>query len=1188
MSNFENYYKSVLQHSTGFKLILGGTGLGKTHGILETVKNNSSSKMRFFYIANRLQLLEEMSTDLNKREIGHCFQKSDDDILKGIMEVDFTFLIDHPIIRKYEDRPSLKYKQNHREILSFFRLSHTLSKTRNSNHDTSYILDQISFCNANILNYFKEIISYAHKVKKNGKPEGKFNPNDYDKIIALEGVKRLFPYIEFINNPKEKRVFLVSLQKAFYGFFNGEQTINLYKLENSKVRKEQNVIFLDEFDFLESELLNQICKDSIIEKPFGFIELFYNRLTKNKFTFDKFLSKHQVLKDELNMVIKGIGELNERYNIDFPRINQFACVDESLLGTSIFQTRFSITNKAIYLDSNKRDNTFHLQLASDDNKANSYALLNTVNQSMSAIIRIFKSLETEDPSLYNEIIEHCFGTSDLYKKELRDVRQIPARRRAVGTNYGKLYINGFGLYEVAKLNYISDEEEAELKYYSLLSTPEGILLKLAKHNLVFGLSATAELDRLVKCFDLAWLKDELNEKQIRYYESTEADLKIITEANLEKSNVRQNKVKVEIANITPNQLLENIFESFAVSHPSILGQGITKVYREKRVKHFFSTLDWIAVNERTSNTNLLFFTSTKEIYDLISKESNPENNLFEANKIEGSLQKSWKINYKDNVYNLLFLDASEGKALVKFEENRIEYNKLFKSEIPFLLITTYSTASNGVNLHYDDGNEKMDFANIHLLDTPFYFFNPIDANDFERTKNEKIKANIYYLSKLEKRKVISQGQFKKHLNDIRNISYFNSDYIISADGRTSLIATYIQALGRIERVWSKMDNQVVRLEIEVYNRLEEFCTVDDGYYKQYKKMYNKNLPYFSFNVNEVFCQIALQKIEVREHSISEIQEESLFEKNMRCKESIAKLLDKISMLREGKLSKERSLEIRSEWKRLREMALKHNYAEQEDLPLLMKYNSLFKTDYFDSHQKAIWIESSSLKIVPISVNPDSRFTPWYVDNIYSKVRQYDLLITYFEHHEYELAFGSNGKFFTPYFYQAILSGAIGEEVVVAVFRKENILLVDEEIPDSLFEVVDKMVHGHHWFIDAKNYSEATISNFHLDESDPLYHPKLNESEFKKSAKRKITMIQNQFPTSNDCKLIYINAFGAEDRPVSYLDQDMNSVGIDFNKASVIIIQGILKKDETGGRNSNYTKAFSTFISEIKKSYQNEN
>ena len=57
MSFYKNYYQNTFLHQQGFKLVLGGTGLGKTSGLLEVIKQNTEENKRFFYIANRLQLL---------------------------------------------------------------------------------------------------------------------------------------------------------------------------------------------------------------------------------------------------------------------------------------------------------------------------------------------------------------------------------------------------------------------------------------------------------------------------------------------------------------------------------------------------------------------------------------------------------------------------------------------------------------------------------------------------------------------------------------------------------------------------------------------------------------------------------------------------------------------------------------------------------------------------------------------------------------------------------------------------------------------------------------------------------------------------------------------------------------------------------------------------------------------------
>jgi type II secretory ATPase GspE/PulE/Tfp pilus assembly ATPase PilB-like protein len=57
MSHFLNYYQDTINtNSTGLKLVLGGTGLGKTSSIKTVLKESANEGKKFIYIANRIQL----------------------------------------------------------------------------------------------------------------------------------------------------------------------------------------------------------------------------------------------------------------------------------------------------------------------------------------------------------------------------------------------------------------------------------------------------------------------------------------------------------------------------------------------------------------------------------------------------------------------------------------------------------------------------------------------------------------------------------------------------------------------------------------------------------------------------------------------------------------------------------------------------------------------------------------------------------------------------------------------------------------------------------------------------------------------------------------------------------------------------------------------------------------------------
>ena len=79
-----------------------------------------------------------------------------------------------------------------------------------------------------------------------------------------------------------------------------------------------------------------------------------------------------------------------------------------------------------------------------------------------------------------------------------------------------------------------------------------------------------------------------------------------------------------------------------------------------------------------------------------------------------------------------------------------------------------------------------------------------------------------------------------------------------------------------------------------------------------------------------------------------------------------------------------------------------------------------------------------------------------MDMIYNTIKENQVIRDYFLEHSYKLTFSPNGQqFFTPYCYQAILAGAIGEEAIAALLRDEEINL--ENVPDEIYEVADQKI-----------------------------------------------------------------------------------------------------------------------------------
>lgn len=69
MPDYVDYYDRTIQnHSAGFKLVGGGTGLGKTSAIRKLITLPAYQDRKFIYCANRKQLLEEMAQELKSTQ----------------------------------------------------------------------------------------------------------------------------------------------------------------------------------------------------------------------------------------------------------------------------------------------------------------------------------------------------------------------------------------------------------------------------------------------------------------------------------------------------------------------------------------------------------------------------------------------------------------------------------------------------------------------------------------------------------------------------------------------------------------------------------------------------------------------------------------------------------------------------------------------------------------------------------------------------------------------------------------------------------------------------------------------------------------------------------------------------------------------------------------------------------------
>ena len=1163
-SYFDYYDRVIKEYSNGLKLVLGGTGLGKTSNIVEVIQNSDTNGRKFIYCANRLQLLEEMAQKLNKANIAYAYQRSDADTMLEIFRNPAArTAFDNLIADKGFRYEIVRYNKNSSwrqlDLARFNRAWETIQTVDEaSGRVRQDVLEQLLRDEARTIMYFFRQLLLDLK---------KRDAKTYSQLLDIPIVQELFPYIRF-KREDHVVVFLITIQKAFLGFFDGEVNLNLTKLRG---RDGNNIIFLDEYDFLENELISLICDAEQIIQPFNFVRFFYEAMANHKLPLPEYpalLGDTSELRDRLEKIYGIVEELRED-GIRFPSINQFTTQLDEKKGF-IFQTRRTLLTGSLYLK--QTDRSYEI-VREREGTIPVLKLFGAIQNATVEILFLFKELETQAPEVYRELLRQCYEDTD-YRHIVGRISQLPRQHRLQNNRFDELLEQGYGFYEIQELQQVTDPDEVEFRYLTIYSTPEKIMSSLARNNLVFGLSATADVPRLVQNFNMDWLE---RQEKLTIFDTTEADIKIIEYLNSKKQQVRDNQIVVDEAKTLTDYRREDVIRFIeAIAKDGEFGADDPSGYRRGRAEQFFSTLLWIIENRepdvRKLDTHLLFFNSFSQIKYIFDRRERLNGDLFHIEKkYDDPLFEAYDIDFADQTFIIIFYNATQAKNIRTSQKTKERYDSLFWEGKPVICVTQYSSAGNGVNLQYYPTPEhkvkdvEQDFLNIHLLDTPYFYFGKVDWDKTIDENTATVKQNLWYLAKLYEGNLINRSEFEASLRRIRydNLNgKYHSEWITKdSDAIYNRVAALIQAIGRIERVWAKMPNQYIVMNREVWNLFAVFCTRP-----QFQDVLEARMPIVSSNLQSIFEQIRAQ-VPIKEKLIRRYKENGLDNKNRQSNEKIGNLLERLKRFR----SMGNPTDAKDDWNKLREAVLRHEY----DHPILKKYDCLFKAEY-SHYRRGILYINEKLELLPHHIVFGDDVHRWDMNGVYWVIRQNPMLRKIFENQGYELGFtGTSQRFFTPYVYQSVLMGGIGEVAIRELLQTVGIPLADD-LPDVLFEMADLKIQDRAWYLDCKNYSERTLDNFHVNPDDPAWRPKLNEQDLKTVAQYKLEKI-GQVHHEDDVKLMYLNLMSSEDWKRIYFDRDFNEVR-SLAEAEVVVIPGILQRE----RPDQYTTQFLSFIDDLKR------
>ena len=1180
MSSYVSYYqRTINEHSAGLKLVLGGTGLGKTSS-LATLLNSGDypADVKFIYVANRIQLLDEMAA-LVEDAPRYAHQRKDADQL-ALADAALTELLSHastPALlvehRRLEQLPATSLEDLRGKIQRF-------KQARALGGEIAELVN-VSELASDTLRPLKQLLALARQLATSAPlPQQEITQRQAQTLADLPVWPLLFPYIRFQADP-DCRLLLLTVQKAFHGVFDGQRAVRLGRW--SAQPDWRYVFVIDEFDFLENDLLGLLAEDREVRDPFGLVQTFYERLCRRKLRYPNYMPlrpEWQAIKSKMEEIQARIDLLEREYGIDFPTITHFATTEHTLHGRAIFQSNRSLVARPVYLDP-AAPRPYSFTLTEQPGGHSAFLLFDVVTRAVKDIIRLFNELQANHEGIYWEVLRQCFGGTE-YLNEVRQVNQIGAQHELYETNYGNLLANGFGMYEIeTQRSQLTDPEEVGVLYLSLNDSPEAMIRALARQHLVFGLSATAHIQRVLRNFDWTGLAHPPGNPAGAFgpLPNTAADEADVRTANAQKAKARQNTLTYALAE--PLGLATPFGKQLAALLPVSSDKPGAADFRRRRAQHFFGLLARLATlppeELAASQTHLVFLNSFKQVKQLLDKGGD-DDQWFGAKAHPGfttdphlQLYEVWccdETKQRQVTANVVLYDAGFGQELQRDPARYEQYNALFWAGRPVVVVTTYPSAGNGVNLqHYQTRADweagrsagKRDFRFLHLLEAPYYYFNGVPKDESAARQHAAIKRDVYGVMKLLYAKQISKAQATGMLGHIRALNRFNSQYLQTADGTLNQFSVYVQALGRIERVWQPMPDQQVWFDAAVYRTFVRLATGPDlsAECANYRR-------YASHNMDTLLAALGPAARQEREDLEDELHD--LRPADEAARAAIEQMvLDIEQFKRTGPPH-----EARQRWEWLREDVLRHDLPRPaspgQDLadPLrpnqLQRIQGMFRSEYLREGQ--LQLNQRTLQLAPPgTAHPD--FAAWDLNAVYRPITRFldSALATHFRVRGYELAFVESGTYLLPYVYQSILVGAVGEELIEAVLKMKGIAATGRAVPDAVFEVADLKVKDRPVYIDCKNYGPRTQRQFALPPEDPLYHPKLNEVKFKERMVSKWQQLQRATPhtPADPCRLLVMNLLQDEESALNFYDEQFRPVP-EWALARIVVLTGTLKAD----------------------------
>jgi hypothetical protein len=311
---YQSYYLRAIEQQQrgdqlrGLKLVVGPTGLGKTHAIPLVIRDLQARGTPYgcIYTTHRHILLEEMHEKLARADIPAVYLRSNADQVHHFLNaVDLPMLLNDldqaGVVRGADTTPDhlLHMAQHIQQWTTMMHQDGTMADLRQVMRDA-----QRSKSAAFIAIFEAGLATMAAKER--------------ERWLHDPRIWTLFPYLAFLHQ-RPRPVLLVTVSKLLHGFFNGQRHQTMTSLHN-------NLIFLDEFEFQEREVLSFLCQQTGIRDNFEFVRLFYDEMTglRQRGLLDATAAASSVRQEARDQICTILDQ------IENPTIKRFQMPDKTL------------------------------------------------------------------------------------------------------------------------------------------------------------------------------------------------------------------------------------------------------------------------------------------------------------------------------------------------------------------------------------------------------------------------------------------------------------------------------------------------------------------------------------------------------------------------------------------------------------------------------------------------------------------------------------------------------------------------------------------------------------------------------------------------------------------------------------------------------------------------------------------